>query len=594
MASKNKYTEMFQSPHLKNIGEASRSSIFAEVDWARRVLKKEDKVTWYCRFLKYFSYKNAINKNQDLTAKELLFVKNFEKNKVLEGDVSSIFGWELKTDLEHFFSYNLTKINEMEFKNDSWNSIREKLISIEKEWLDKNSKRSVKEYGKKVLAIDKNLAWFDLEKSGCQIEAASMGHCGNGYGKKWQRVYSLRSKDEYQEKHWIPHVTLIMNDERKGNTGEIKGYANEPPSEKYHDAIIEFLKSDLVTSMDGGGYKPENNFMLSCLSEEKQRSLYEKKSSLFSSYETWKLESKNITDDIMQKLENEYPDSVIANSIENNGTIRIVINKGDDAVDLAKEFELENLEYFAEKISDGFIDLDFCDIEGNYSFIEDELNKILKDDNNIKLIKPIIHKLKDEYSCEIEENEIDIETGKGLISLYKEEKPDKLNEMFLRMISDGEQSGVYDSIYKAYRDTIDNINANFANGGLEIDTADSEWSLALSPQDLFDFYEKAMSYADRNGEFLSINMIEAVKDYIFCEHQVEFDDIKVPYYGFDGFSEEVARESLLERLREIKAEIELSEIKTIEISETNPFENVISNQAINNFVNKKTPNSLSM
>jgi len=59
--------------------------------------------------------------------------------------------------------------------------------------------------------------------------------------------------------------------------GQSKGRANGKPSSKYHDPIVELLKSDHIHAIMGGGQEPHNNFQFNDLHEKKQKELEHKK-----------------------------------------------------------------------------------------------------------------------------------------------------------------------------------------------------------------------------------------------------------------------------------------------------------------------------
>lgn len=131
--------------------------------------------------------------------------------------------------------------------------------------------------------------WVDLDKGYCDIESKSMGHCGNSGAKGGDTILSLRDENN------IPHLTFILND---GKLGEMKGRNNSKPSKKYHPAIVELLKHDWIKQVVGGGYKPENNFMLSDLEDDIKDQLVELKPDLeFDIYEDMEKKMKEIREE---------------------------------------------------------------------------------------------------------------------------------------------------------------------------------------------------------------------------------------------------------------------------------------------------------
>tara|TARA_Y100000034_G_scaffold38278_1_gene46996 strand:+ start:17752 stop:19362 length:1611 start_codon:yes stop_codon:yes gene_type:complete len=114
----------------------------------------------------------------------------------------------------------------------------------------------------------KGWKWVDLEVPHCPEEAEAMGHCGNsGYGEG-DNLLSLRDPEGYA------HLTFVVND---GFLGESKGRVNQKPSEKYHDPIVELLKTDQVHAVKGGGHEAHNNFYMSDLNDDRKKALEHKK-----------------------------------------------------------------------------------------------------------------------------------------------------------------------------------------------------------------------------------------------------------------------------------------------------------------------------
>ena len=110
--------------------------------------------------------------------------------------------------------------------------------------------------------------WVDLEAPYCSEEANAMGHCGNEGYNKGDNIVSLRDPEGYA------HLTFILND---GFLGESKGRGNQKPSAKYHDPIVELLKSDYVHVIKGGGYMPAHNFNMNDLHDDHKKKLEHKK-----------------------------------------------------------------------------------------------------------------------------------------------------------------------------------------------------------------------------------------------------------------------------------------------------------------------------
>lgn len=106
--------------------------------------------------------------------------------------------------------------------------------------------------------------WVSLGRGYCPAEAKAMGHCGNSGAREGDDILSLRDPEGKA------HLTFILND---GMLGEMKGRANNKPSPRYHQAIVELLKHPGIHSLRGGGYAPEKNFSLKDLPENERKQI---------------------------------------------------------------------------------------------------------------------------------------------------------------------------------------------------------------------------------------------------------------------------------------------------------------------------------
>lgn len=148
--------------------------------------------------------------------------------------------------------------------------------------------------GKTILSFSDGYSWVDLERGYCEMEKESMGHCGNVGMSQGDTILSLRDRKN------VPHLTFILNN---GILGEMKGRGNDKPSVKYHPYITELLKLPSIKRVKGGGYKPENNFKLSDLTEEERNELIQLKPKFENDYLMEKLTGPNKKDFILTKDE---------------------------------------------------------------------------------------------------------------------------------------------------------------------------------------------------------------------------------------------------------------------------------------------------
>ena len=212
--------------------------------------------------------------------------KHMQINKTIYGQYDGGNVWmtqPIVDDFVHLFSLQLRSIkNYVPDQMDSLNQYLTALKQIEHEWTESgqtDDRRHVKhDYDKEpflqeiilkdekgqIVKLDGNLAWFDLNKEYCETEGNAMGHCGNSASATDDdTVLSLRERITDKKNTFVPHATFILN-KRTGMLGEMKGYANKKPAEKYHPAILALLKyHPAIKGLVGGGYLEDENFHLS-------------------------------------------------------------------------------------------------------------------------------------------------------------------------------------------------------------------------------------------------------------------------------------------------------------------------------------------
>jgi len=211
--------------------------------------------------------------------------KHMQLNKTVYGQYDGGNVWMTQPvvdDFIHLFSLQLRNIkNYVPEPTDSLNQYLTTLKQIEHEWTESgqtDDRRHVKhddldsfdipteiilkDENGQVITLDGNLAWFDLNKEYCETEGNAMGHCGNSASATDDdTVLSLRERITDKKNTFVPHATFILN-VRTQMLGEMKGYANKKPSEKYHDAILALLMYSPIKGIVGGGYLMEENFNL--------------------------------------------------------------------------------------------------------------------------------------------------------------------------------------------------------------------------------------------------------------------------------------------------------------------------------------------
>lgn len=579
MSSKKQYLQMFETPFFNKIKDKEGSGdhktkfdeIKDEISWARKTLKKNDWVVWYLRLYKLSlieAHERSISwsRNERLEWKDVEFNKEESfKSKMNKEDcnLEEQGIYEVKENLTHIVDLNLHQINNMTFNWKSPKALFEQTDDYELSWQAENEGKSTPEYGEKIVEFPDGSAWFDLLKPGCDTEASLMGHCGNGSGRPGQRVLSYRRPLEDQfnedgEQLWVPYLTFIL-DTNNGELGEMKGRSNSKPAERYHDAIIELLKSEeRIEKVVGGGYKAENNFSLEDLSEDKFEQLMNDKPSLFS---------------IMQ-LYNQYGnvemigDFNFAEAIDNDlseggehgeGNEKIyLLHDNIDLEDLADEFNLSDLESYREIITgeSHFDHWSESTWDENYeSEIQELLEKWSKD--NPMLFDRIKYALQNEFQEEIDENNYDLNDMDNLIALCKENSSE-LTTQFDSAVNQGYDSGADNDLHESYGNLIDDF---FKDSLLTIVKNKEDYHnhyIGFTKEQFFEILK------DNKAEFESytiedgLSMYETVQTLIE-DQTIEANDLSVPQYGFSGFCDDSFKNRFNELLDEYASDLKIPE-----------------------------------
>jgi hypothetical protein len=348
-------------------------SIFSHVNWAIKTLKRQDRIIWYLRWIKLEALDlvryHALEKDRELKEYKAI-EKSFKRlgARLANGagmKISTVGGrqergetepgpdeitWSglkkiknhiinrVQTNIEHFLSMEIPKVQDYEWKWQSWNEIRGTFRVYEDEWKAKfDGLIPIEEDDQIIMEFPDGKAWLFLDRWECPAEGNAMGHCGNAAGESGDRILSMRSRTEVDgEPMWRVHLTFILG--KDGWLGEMKGQGNSRPKAEYHPHIIALLKSSIETSTNkkefydpdwdetqhgaqpntptesrditikgirGGGYMPENNFSLSDIEdEETKKELMELKPDLASLMDHYKM--KGMTRQLIKMVEDKF------------------------------------------------------------------------------------------------------------------------------------------------------------------------------------------------------------------------------------------------------------------------------------------------
>lgn len=282
------FDEMFRGlvdilPHIyvetPNGVEHIKSQVKEHISWAKKHLKKKDRMVWYLRWVRLFLFAQVCGGDEKLKDRylrpEIAHMRKFTDGEIPLAFLSNS-NWlpQLQQNLDHFLSLPVAEIQSIVFDKQLAPNLMQEFKKLEKEWQATTSKL-LKPYDDDEIIIQfpDGWAWWKLGRSYCAEEAKAMGHCGNvaGQYRTEERILSLRRPVKAgAETRWEPHLTFIIDPD--GYLGEMKGRSNQKPAARYHPYIIALLeRTDIVTDMVGGGHKPSQNFSLNDLTAEQQK-----------------------------------------------------------------------------------------------------------------------------------------------------------------------------------------------------------------------------------------------------------------------------------------------------------------------------------
>lgn len=289
--------------------------IFREkVEWARRNLKRKDRITWYLRWArvgfvchvaehydaahvhKKMSRIPSLSKSGDVAELEkenehvamerirdyLLadmtkrFGVTFSSVRPYEA-LASFWGGYDNSTLEHLMQMmdQIPKLDAYRWVAQSPATLISELRTIEQEWTqEQRASAGALTQGatdRTIVQFPNGFRWVQLMRGACSAEGRAMGHCGNGADPRdGTTMLSLREpcKKKNEKGKWKPHCTFILDSE--GALGEMKGRFNKKPTPELYPFIIELLKNPLIESIKGGGYLPQNNFSFADITQEQR------------------------------------------------------------------------------------------------------------------------------------------------------------------------------------------------------------------------------------------------------------------------------------------------------------------------------------
>lgn len=330
----------------------------------------------------------------------------------------------------------------------------------------------------------KGWKWVSLGKSHCPEESRAAGHCGNQAYKKGDNILSLRDPENKV------HLTFIVNNKV---LGESKGKGNNKPSPKYHLPIVQLLMSDLIDSIHGGGYLPQNNFHFSDLSPDLQKRIKSKKKFIDSIFDYYSKDKDKLAELFhITDFKEIINDTVV---VENFDSLK-------EIYDFLKNKSFGSISDFS------WID-EPIDVDINYSDIKEYVKYLTKENET---------KLRNRFP------------NYEIIDLI--ENNEEISDAFLRAIINGLEIGTQNEAWKDLTRQLSKIDEI----GFYFDFQPFA-SLKISLKDL----KNAYTQFGQDIEEGRMDFMELVKT-----------TYKEPHYGYHDFDEKEFNEKLKEELNEIK------------------------------------------
>ena len=271
--------------------------ISKDIREAKTELKRQDRITWYLRFIKY---KYAALLEKSATLKSVRHkdepdrkLAETDKNKLREiiaklksQNVNSTSTNELLfstaymlEQLKHYLSLPIASIQNYTFTDQNFTDITAVFSEAEKAWAETRVGAVAHSDLDVFLQLPDDYAWYDLKTAGSREEADAMGHCGNMpcSSDPDQTILSLRHTETLDEKKVFRISLTFVLHKSTGMLGEMKGRANTKPAQKYHQYIIPLLEDPRIKGIAGGTWMVKENFTVFDLPEaEVKRLLLEK------------------------------------------------------------------------------------------------------------------------------------------------------------------------------------------------------------------------------------------------------------------------------------------------------------------------------
>ena len=517
-----------------------------QVKWAKTILKKNDRIVWFLRWIQLFAARHLCIQNpNDFTEFYQKYLSDFNKanaTTLSEEDVRKIEGRLAiyKTTLEHFYSLPINSIQTYVMDRQPIEQVIDTFKKFERIWQEENKRLMPYQDEKVVVGFPDGMMWVHLPRGYCDEESKAMGHCGNAGASHGETILSLRRMVAHGEhKFWEPFLTFILD--KDGYLGEMKGRNNDKPVPRYFPYIVKLLENDIIKGIKGGGYLPSHNFNINDLDEAEQDRLYAIKPDLAPlSYQYRKF---GMTPKLANKIIEDVADKADLSR-----------NEMSWSPDSWREVKFLNLKKFdnwqavikkygsSEAI--GALDMmeDYIDIDISGEDCENMFNSLPNKTIN-KIGAHFVEKHPKQIEEWEEENDEDFDptSAKDIFRLIEHLDDDEMSLAIRCAASSGYESGTYEQIYKAFERLF----------GESVETDNDDYILFLAfdnPKD--EFMWDTEVYLQIGITELLDNLDNLTEDcFDIARGSLKID---TPHYGWTEYDSDAAKERFFEEYPEFR------------------------------------------
>jgi DNA-directed RNA polymerase subunit F len=496
----NRYLPMFAKISEKGDGSEFVEDVKSIID----VFKKDNRIVWMLK-----QYRNNIVNSSPRRAHTMLDAQLEEFKHFYSMGISKI---------DNFQNYDNIDVNNLLAKFDDW----EKENKVDDEWVP------ISEDITPIIDYKNGWVWYSLNKEYCRLEGGAMGHCGNTAAwKSGDTILSLRFvKNVNGVLYGRPSLTFIRHG--NGYLGETKGRANEKPNEKYHNMIVDLLLTKngdefYIQGIEGGGYAPDKNFLVSDLSPELRQKLFEQRPEFRTLRDIYEMNGSQVTNDLVEAINNvleKYKKKPKSVEYKNGRAIVSIWNDWEDLYNDVYQMP-ENIANYAPYVKgDEFFEVGEWDIDR--SSIEDLYNSMNVDKDALR-----------EYIVEKYGEDAEIED----LFEFLYDNDDQIIDEIKNAIYAGHQSGSESEMYKYFARGFDDLVLKYENPNDPYGDRLTGY-VSLTNNSLWE----PMSLVFDIDEFLTM-----VEERIGFDDNAEVEgDMVVPRYGFSDYDESAAKERLKE------------------------------------------------